>query len=133
MLSIAHKSDIAVAIVAKKKYGTIGIDIESFTPSRVNIKSKVLREEEKAAVECLPEPQQWLSTLIRFSIKEALYKALDPKQKRYISFMEASIEPFQNTTAQIRLHLEQEPLPKSTQAQYIWLDSHLISTVRCIW
>jgi 4'-phosphopantetheinyl transferase EntD len=132
-LSIAHKANIAVAIVAEKKYGTLGIDVETFTPPRMQIISKVLREEEKAAVTLLPPPQQWLSTLIRFSIKEALYKGLDPKQKRYISFMEASILPSQNTTAKITLHLEQEPLPKSAQAQYIWLESHIISTVRCIW
>ena len=132
-LSIAHKADIAVAIVAQKKYGTLGIDVESLLPERMQIQDKILREEEKDAVAALPNSQQWLATLIRFSIKESLYKALDPKQKRYISFLEASIEPHQNTNATITLHLAQGPLPKKAQAQYIWLENHIISTVRCIW
>ena len=132
-LSIAHKSDIAVAIVAQKKYGTLGIDVESFLPERMQIQSKILREEEREAIAQLPKDQQWLATLIRFSIKESLYKALDPKQKRYISFLEASVHPFQNTNATIALHLAQAPLPKKAQAQYIWLENHIISTVRCIW
>ena len=132
-LSIAHKSDVAVAIVAQKKYGTLGIDVESFYPERPQIQSKILREEERVAVSALPSNQQWLATLIRFSIKESLYKALDPKQHRYISFLEASVVPLQNTNATITLHLAQEPLPKKTQAQYIWLENHIITTVRCIW
>ena len=132
-LSIAHKSDIAVAIVAQKKYGTLGIDVESLGPERPQIASKILRKEEIGRIFSLPKKQQWLCLLIHFCIKEAIYKALAPKQKRYISFMEASVRPFQNTHASISLHLEKEPLPKSTQAQYIWLEHHLISTVRCVW
>ena len=133
VVSIAHKKDIAVAIVAQSKYGSIGIDVEHFAPSRPQIASKILRDEEATRLTSIPEHRQWLAILLHFSIKEALYKALHPKQKRYISFYEASVEPFQNTYAEITLHLDKEPLPKTAQAQYIWLENHLISTVRCIW
>jgi len=132
-LSIAHKADIAVAIVAKRQHGSLGIDIETLLPERPQISSKILRDEEMLRIQALPPQQQWLATLIHFCIKEAIYKALAPKQKRYISFLEASVTLFQNTQAHISLHLEKEPLPKSAQAQYIWLENHIISTVRCIW
>ena len=131
--SIAHKEDIAVAIVAQSQFGTIGIDVEHFVPERPQIASKILREEEAQYISQLPQRQQWLATLLHFSLKESLYKALHPKQRRYISFFEAAISPFQNGNADITLYLEKEPLPKNTQAQYIWLENHLISTVRCIW
>ena len=131
--SIAHKEDIAVALVAQSRFGTIGIDVEHFVPARPQIASKILRKEEAEYISQLPQRQQWLATLLHFSLKEALYKAIHPKQKRYVSFFEVSISPFQNGNADIQLHLEKEPLPKNTQAQYIWLENHLISTVRCIW
>ena len=132
-ISIAHKEDCAVALVAQKKHGTLGIDIEHYQPERQGIASKILREEELSFIESLPPSRKWIAILLHFSIKEALYKALAPRQKRHISFLEASVSLFQNAKAHIDLHLEKAPLPKSTQAQYIWLDKHLITTVRCTW
>ena len=132
-ISIAHKKDCAVALVASKTHGTVGVDIEHYLPERKIIASKILRQEEHEYIHSIPERRQWIAILLHFSIKEALYKALAVRQKRYISFLEASVRLFQNNHADINLHLEKEPLPKSTQAQYIWLEKHLITTVRCTW
>ena len=69
-LSIAHKSDIAVAIVAQKKHGSLGIDVETLLPERPQIASKILRKEEVGRVFSLPKTQQWLCLLIHFCIKK---------------------------------------------------------------
>ena len=107
--------------------------MEHYQPERTSIASKILRHEEREVIESIPKYRQWMAILLHFSIKESLYKALAPRQKRYISFLEASVRLFQNNHADIKLYLEKEPLPKNTQAQYIWLDKHLITTVRCTW
>lgn len=132
-ISISHKSDLAVAIVAKKEHGLLGIDLESHTPVRMGIISKVLREEERIAVQALKEERRWHALLLRFSTKEAIYKALATKQRRHIGFHEALVRPQLDTTSKIELYLQKEPFPKSIAARYIWLENHIITTVQSCW
>ena len=132
-VSISHKSHLAVAIVAKASLGTLGLDIENLAPPRPGIAARVLRPEELAAVEELAPERRWTGTVVRFAIKEAIYKALAPVHERYIAFEEASVCPGVNGDAEVSLHLTQGPQPETLEARYTWIDGAVLATVRATW
>ena len=132
-VSISHKRQLAVALAARLESGTIGVDLEDFAPARPQVAAKVLTARELAAVAELDEDRQWTATIIRFSIKEAIYKALAPRLRRYIGFEEAEVEPSTDGTADVRLNLAHGAPPVEIAARYHWLEQGIISTVRARW
>src|SRR5262245_56527314 len=81
--SISHKGAIAVGLAARAEGYHIGVDLEILRPRRVDISSLVLTSEEAAEIASLPAPERHREVLLRFSLKEALYKAIDPFVQRY--------------------------------------------------
>jgi len=128
--SISHKRTLAVAMVARNHGSTLGIDLEDYGPPRLGIMSRVLTPAERARVESLAPDRQWPALLLRFSIKEAIYKALDPWVQRYVGFQEAEIDPDTDGGARVELRLEQGEGPFDVEAQYRWLHGRLLSSVR---
>jgi 4'-phosphopantetheinyl transferase EntD len=90
--SLTHKRDLALALVHHEHDGRLGIDLEGDSRPHTRIAEKVLRPEELARIEAMSEERKWLEVLVRFAVKEAVYKALQPYLLRYISFMEASVD-----------------------------------------
>jgi 4'-phosphopantetheinyl transferase EntD len=90
--SVSHKRTIAVALAAPAATPptTLGIDVEELRPLRTDIATRVLTPEEQAT---LPAggPARDAAVLLRFSAKEAIYKALDPWVRRFVAFQEASV------------------------------------------
>lgn len=132
-ISISHKKNLAVALVAKKRHGIVGMDFETVGEDRRHIANKILRPEEIAAVEALPDHRQWTAMLLRFSLKEAIYKAIAPRLQRYIGFDEAHVEIGKDGETNIELKLENGPTPAHIEGRYEWLHEGLISTVRVRW
>jgi phosphopantetheine--protein transferase-like protein len=132
-VSLAHKKHLAVALVARSKHGALGVDFELTAPPRIAIAEKVLRPAEMAQVNALTPDRRWISVLIRFSIKEAIYKAIAPRLRRYISFDEAEVTPHLDGTAHVELHLKSPVAPAQLEAEYVWIDDGLVSTVRVRW
>lgn len=127
--SISHKRTLAVAKVARNHGWTLGIDLEDYGPPRPGIMGRVLTPQERAIVESLPEDRQWPATLLRFSLKEAVYKALDPWVQRYVGFQEAEVVPNTDGGAEITLTLEGGEGPFVVDARYDWLHGRLLSSV----
>ena len=132
-VSISHKGALAVAIASRRAHGSIGIDLENIGRDRKHIAHKILRTEELEAIQTLPEERQWLAILLRFSLKEATYKALAPRLQRYIAFHEASVDAVADGSAQVHLFLDSSDGPKSIDARYEWAPEGLITTVRARW
>ena len=132
-ISIAHKQNIAVAIASRKRNGQIGIDYEVLGRERTHIAEKVLVQRELEEVSKLPSDRQWVATLIRFAMKEAIYKALAPRLKRYIGFDEAHISEIKDGSARVDLHLTSPDGPTSIDVRYWWIPEGLITTVRARW
>ncbi len=91
--SVSHKSDFAVALVARAAAApgaTLGIDVEVVRSFRHDIAGHVLTPDERAALP--PDgPARDAEVLRLFSAKEAIYKALDPWVQRFVSFQEAMV------------------------------------------
>ena len=90
--SVSHKRTIAVALCAREAAprATIGIDVEDLRPLRTDIAPRVLTSDELAVIP--PSgPARDAAVLLRFSAKEAIYKALDPWVHRFVGFDEAIV------------------------------------------
>jgi len=128
--SVTHKRSLAVAMVARVDHGNVGLDLEDLNPPRRGIAERVLRPEELEVVRALPEPRRWTATVLRFSLKEAIYKAIHPFVHRFVGFEEAAVVPDVDGTARVTLHLERGEGPFTVEALYFWLPGQVLSTVR---
>lgn len=132
-ISITHKRHAAFAIVARSEHGSLGIDLEDLAPIREGIAARVLRDEERRDVEKMDPERGWISTVIRFSVKESIYKALAPRHRRYIEFQEAEVSPNIDGSVSVNLHLKQGPYPAEIEARYAWHQRSVLTTVRARW
>ncbi len=89
--SISHKGATAVAVVAPASAGFIGIDLERAAPPRLDIGRRILTAREQAALPA-SDPERGRAVTLRFAIKEAIYKAVDPIVGRYVGFTEVELE-----------------------------------------
>jgi len=128
--SVSHKRDLAIAMVGPDRGWTLGVDLEDYLPERLRIASHVLRDEEIAAIEHLPDHRRWIALVLRFSIKESIYKALDPFVHRYVGFHEACVTPDLEGRAHVALHLANDEGPFEVEARYHWLWGRIITSVR---
>lgn len=128
--SVSHKRNLAVGMVSQAAGGTLGVDLEDYAPARPGIASHVLTPREQAQLAPLPDDRRWIALLTRFSIKEAIYKALDPYVRRYVGFHEAEVEPDLQGGARVTLQLAHGEGPFRTDARYEWLHGRLLTSVR---
>lgn len=127
--SVTHKNDLAIAMIARGSPG-LGIDLEETDRDRPGVASRVLRAEELAAVEALPVERRWRDTAVRFSVKEAVYKALHPFLLRYIGFGEVAVWPSPDGIDRIEPHLGPHEGPFVFDARHYWVENRVFSTVR---
>lgn len=97
--SVSHKrlrraegpSVVAAALVAKVEPGqvTVGVDLETKAPARPDIASRILTAIEQRGL--VGGEVDWPRVLASFSVKESIYKAVDPLLQRYVAFSEAEL------------------------------------------
>ena len=85
--SVSHKGARAAALVAPAGEGHVGIDLELAAPPRQDIARRILTPREQVAL-----PDRGRAVTLRFAIKEAIYKAIDPYVRRYVGFTEVEVE-----------------------------------------
>lgn len=114
LASISHKQDRGVALVAASTtmdeddhnnliLAGIGVDLElTSRPGRPSIAKRILTPSERNALgkNKLPNVNSKdEEVLLRFSLKEAIYKAAHPLLNQYVGFQEAEVTPHANGTA----------------------------------
>jgi 4'-phosphopantetheinyl transferase EntD len=104
--SISHKRTLAVALAAAAEPERhLGIDLEEIVARRIDISSRVLTSAESEAIAAAPPEERAAAVLLHLSAKEAIYKALDPFVRRYVSFQEAELVIDRAGTAAVSLRL----------------------------
>jgi 4'-phosphopantetheinyl transferase EntD len=138
--SISHKRTLAVALAAPKTGGlSVGIDIEPVPAQpaspgeptwngRPDISSLVMTERELGALVGLPAPRRRREVVLHFSVKEALYKALNPIVGRYVSFHEATVLPASDGSVGVTLGLAKNEGPFRVEAHWSEIAGHLLTT-----
>jgi 4'-phosphopantetheinyl transferase EntD len=125
--SISHKRDLAVAMAAMDTGWTLGVDIERCAPSAYDIGRRVLAEDERDELANLDEAERGLGVMLRFSLKEAIYKAIDPVLRRHVGFAEVRVTPKSDGTAEVRHGLER---PLEIHGWWTIRDQHFLTSAR---
>jgi len=128
--SVSHKRTLAIGMVARPISGTLGVDLEDYGPPRPSIEEHILRPEERTELAPLPDDRKWIALVLRFSIKESIYKALDPYVNRYVGFHEAQVRPDLEGGAAVALYLKNGEGPFEVDARYCWLAGRLVTSAR---
>jgi 4'-phosphopantetheinyl transferase EntD len=128
--SISHKEHVAVALVAIEEAAKVGVDVEVDAPRGRDIAARVLRPEELAALEGMGEEERARSVLLRFSAKEAVYKALDPYVKRYVGFLEIAVVLKDDGTGEVTPHLPEAEGRFAFEVRWVRREGLLLTTAR---
>lgn len=129
--SVSHKDDMAVALLAADDGWHRGIDVEARDPPRPRIERLICTASERRGLPLEPE-RRWDQLLLRFALKEALYKALDPIVQRYVAFREVEVAGLLSGRVTFKLALDPPPgRPLMTSGEWERLDSgHVLARVR---
>lgn len=128
--SISHKEDIAVALVQPDARGCVGVDVESLRSYRTGVETKVLTDEEREEWQTLSEGERSENTLLRFALKEAIYKAMDPFVRRYVGFQEVAVFPKADGSTGVHLHLRSREL-LAVEARWLKIgDAYLLASAQ---
>jgi len=124
--SISHKKNMGVALVSSVDDDCslpptkgVGVDIEQTFSRRKDIAKKVLTEweiENLGKIEGVTRDEE---VLLRFSLKECVYKAMHPLICQWVGFQEAEITPHDDGTATIKLNLK-----SGAQTQFQHVKAH---------
>ena len=105
--SISHKDDLAVGVAIADSSGGIGVDIERcHNKAAFTLLRRIITPREQANLGSLPGISVEEEVLLRFSFKEAVYKAMHPFLERSVDFSEVEIEPLMDGTAKINFLLK---------------------------
>jgi 4'-phosphopantetheinyl transferase EntD len=105
--SISHKDDLAVGVAALDSKGRVGVDIERCTNKAAPaLLRRILTEGEKERLGRLRDVSVEEEVLLRFSFKEAVYKAIHPYLERSIDFTEVEIDPQPDGSAVLNFRLK---------------------------
>lgn len=103
LASLSHKAGWAAAVAAQRCRGrSLGLDLERAAASRVDLSPRVCTARELTELAGLPEHERSLAVTLRFSVKEAVYKAIDPWVRRYVGFREVEVELAADGTGRAR-------------------------------
>src|SRR5262249_26257159 len=91
----------------------------------------VLNDAEQRQLAALPCGARGPEILLRFSLKEAIIKSLDPLVRRPVALREVTIEPDRDGTALVRLPLRPGEGPFAAEANWLaWDEGLFLSTAR---
>jgi enterobactin synthetase component D len=121
--SISHKEVHAAAIAAPAHAGYVGIDLEDAAPPRQPIERRILTARE------LTQISDGRDITLRFSIKEAIYKAIDPIVRRYVGFTEVELEVASDGTCAVHI-VDAAQLPVAVEAWWTEHDGFWLTTAR---
>jgi phosphopantetheine--protein transferase-like protein len=118
--------------VAREAFARLGVDIEDDVVGSLDISRRVLSHQEVEELAPLAPGPRAREVLLRFSAKEALYKALDPFVQRYVAFGEVSISPQVDGTTRVALHLAGSEGPFSVDVRWLRVESIVLTTARVV-
>jgi enterobactin synthetase component D len=83
----------------------VGVDVEQQQMGKQDITRRVLTEAECAALEGLDAEARGQAVMLCFSLKESIYKAIDPHVRRYVGFHEVDLVVLPDGRARVDAHL----------------------------
>jgi phosphopantetheine--protein transferase-like protein len=129
--SISHKQTTGVALISTLPPGRenassslptmgVGVDIEQSFSRRRNIAKKILTPNELEDLGKLDGVTRDEEVLLRFSLKESVYKAMHPLICQFVGFQEAEIKPHNDGTATVLLNLKSGQQDRFQEVKAHW-------------
>lgn len=104
--SISHKDDLAVGVARVDSIGRIGVDLEhTYNKAASRLWGRILTKNEQSQLGKLAGVTMEEEVLLRFSLKEAGYKAIHPFLKRSVDFSEVEVNPMPDGSATVNFFL----------------------------
>ncbi len=128
--SISHKDALAVGLAEVAGGQTCGVDLELERVTRPDISRHVLTDDELEADSRLPDDERLRTLLLRFSIKEAIYKAIDPFLGRYVGFKEVRANPQASGCTAIEMRLPASEPQLIVEARWERFGDAVLATAR---
>jgi 4'-phosphopantetheinyl transferase EntD len=130
--SITHKEELAAALVTNVATdgARVGVDLEMDIVRPLDIATRVLTTGELGEIASLDAAARARAVLLRFSAKEAVYKALDPYVRRYVGFLELEVSPAEDGSAVVRPRLREGEGPFSIEVRWRRFDGVVLTTAR---
>jgi 4'-phosphopantetheinyl transferase EntD len=128
--SVSHKERLAVALVAPDAGAMLGVDVEADVESKVDISRHVLTDAELCELDGLEPSARTRAILLRFSAKEAVYKALDPFVRRFVGFHEVILWPQGDGTARVEPRLPPEEGRFAFEVTWMRIEGYVLTTAR---
>jgi enterobactin synthetase component D len=136
--SVSHKRRLAVALAAvpSPDVQTLGVDLEEVPDEsellRPDLARKILTARERHALAELETSDALayrVAVRLRFALKEAVYKAIDPHVQRYVRFQEVEVEPSDSGETRVVLSLP-EFVGRDITVRAWWtrLGDHLVAS-----
>ncbi|CAM9439998.1 unnamed protein product [Ectocarpus fasciculatus] len=101
--SISHKHHLAVALVQCGCEGHLGVDIElPAVRRRLDLRRRVLTPRECDSLGGVDGMSDQEEVLLRFSVKEAVYKAAHPFLHRPLGFKDVEVQPVRGGGCEVR-------------------------------
>ncbi len=132
-----HHRQRAIAIAGVASGGLLGVDLESrplaTEAERPSVAARILTPREFEVVRDLDPHAHRDATVLRFSLKEAIYKAIDPIVQRYVRFTEVEVDVNDDGSASVSLLLP-ELAGSAARVEAWWQrdDEWIITTARLI-
>jgi 4'-phosphopantetheinyl transferase EntD len=98
--SITHTHDYCCAVVARaERWASLGVDAEVLRPLEAGVRDRIVLPAEERRLAALDPAIAW--PCVVFSIKEAIYKASFPLDRRWLDFLdvEVRLDPARGTFA----------------------------------
>ena len=121
-----------MALVAPRGRARMGVDVEIDVARSHDIARRVLTPGEIAELAHLDASDRAREVLLRFSAKEAVYKALDPFVRRYVGFSEVAVSPRPDGTAIVTAGLPDGEGPFLIEVRWRRFDGIVLTTARVI-
>ncbi|MFZ5638007.1 MAG: 4'-phosphopantetheinyl transferase family protein [Pseudomonadota bacterium] len=130
--SITHCASLCAAAVASEAdcFG-LGLDVEPAAPIEDALLPMILRDDERLRLQSLPPALQPIGGRLVFSIKEAVYKAIYPRQRVFLDFpqVEVAFEGEDAFLADVLLAGATPPGFERVRGRYRIADGHIAAAV----
>jgi enterobactin synthetase component D len=130
--SVTHKEDLAAALAAPETVARVGVDLEVDVPRVHDIARRVLTAAELEELAPWAPADRDREVLLRFSAKEAVYKAIDPFVRRFVGFQEVAVRPLPDGDADVRAALKGGEGPFVIEVTWRRFDGVILTTARCL-
>jgi len=109
---------------------SVGVYVEHDVPGQQDISSRVLADDEAFELAAHDPLARAREVLLRFSAKEAIYKALDPFVRRYVGFKEVSVVTHPGGGARVTSRLRDGEGPFAIEVRWQRFDGIVLTTAR---